>query len=89
MMLTASDPAFQRFFRITMSDYIKVWQLTPDTILKRPRIANQRQAEGRFVPSRGIPSYTEGLARFHLWHGLAGSGVSSYSVVPRDRSDRE
>ena len=84
-----SDPVFQRFFRITMSDYIKVWQLTPDTILKRPRIANQRQAEGRFVPSRGIPSYTEGLSRLHLWHGLAGSGVPSYSVVPRDRSDRE
>jgi hypothetical protein len=54
-----NDPVFQRFFRITMSDYMEVWQLTPDTILKRPRIANQRQAEGRFVHSRGIPSYTE------------------------------
>ena len=54
-----NDPVFQRFFRITMSDYIKVWQLTPDTILKRPRIANQRQEDGRFVHSHGIPSYTE------------------------------
>jgi hypothetical protein len=36
-----------------------VWQLTPETILKRPRVANQRQPEGRFVHSRGIPSYTE------------------------------
>lgn len=53
------DPAFQRFFRITVTDYMKRWQLEPATILKRPRIANQHQAEGRFVQSRGIPSYTE------------------------------
>jgi len=58
------DPAFQRFSRITMSDYIKAWQLEPETILQRPRIANQRQAEGRFVNSRGIPSYTEGTKDF-------------------------
>jgi len=59
-----NDPAFQRFFRITMNDYIQAWQLAPDEILNRPRIANQRQAEGRFVHSRGIPSYTEGTKDF-------------------------
>ena len=59
-----NDPAFQRFFQVTMSDYIKAWQLEPDVITKRPRIANQRQAEGRFVHSRGIPSYTEGSKDF-------------------------
>lgn len=58
------DPVFQRFFHITMSDYVQSWQLTPDKILTRPRIANQRQAEGRFVQSRGIPSYTEGAKDF-------------------------
>jgi len=58
------DPVFRRFFRITMSDYIQSWQLTPDKILTRPRIANQRQTEGRFVHSRGIPSYTEGTKDF-------------------------
>ena len=84
-----NDPTFQRFFRITMGDYIKAWQLTPDTILKRPRIANQRQAEGRFVHSRGIPSYTEGSKRLHLWCGPAGRGVQGRSVVQRDRGERE
>ncbi len=59
-----NDPVFQRFFRITMSDYIQAWQLAPEKILTRPRIANQRQAEGRFVQSRGIPSYTEGTKDF-------------------------
>jgi hypothetical protein len=51
------DPAFHRFFRITMGDYISAWQLTPKTILKRPRIANQHQTEGcSFTPvaSRAI-----------------------------------
>jgi hypothetical protein len=59
-----NDPVFQHFYRITMSDYIQAWQLVPDKILTRPRIVNQRQAEGRFVESRGIPSYTEGTKDF-------------------------
>jgi hypothetical protein len=59
-----NDPVFQRFFHITMSDYIQAWQLAPEKILTRPRIANQLQAEGRFVHSRGIPSYTEGTKDF-------------------------
>lgn len=59
-----NDPAFQNFFRITMTDYLKAWQLEPDTILKRSRIANQRQGEGQFVHSRGIPSYSEGSKDF-------------------------
>lgn len=59
-----NDPAFQRFFRTTMSDYIQAWQLASGKILNRPRIANQRQAKGRFVQSRGIPSYTEGAKDF-------------------------
>jgi len=60
----STDPVFQRFFRITMSNYIEAWQLEPETILNRPRIANQRQSEGRFVHARGIPSYTEGSQDF-------------------------
>jgi hypothetical protein len=59
-----NDPVFERFFRLTSSDYIKRWQLEPGTILKRPRIANQRQVIGKFVQSRGIPSYTEGSKDF-------------------------
>jgi hypothetical protein len=60
----SKDPIFQRFFHITTSNYIEAWQLEPETILKRPRIANQRQAKGRFVQARGIPSYTEGSQDF-------------------------
>jgi hypothetical protein len=85
------DPVFQRFFRVTMDDYIKAWQLTPDTILKRPRIANQRQAEGRFVHSRGIPSYTEGSRDFIFGADLLASeyrAIQSFREIAATASDR-
>jgi hypothetical protein len=85
------DPAFQRFFRITMSDYITAWHLMPDTILKRPRIANQRQAEGRFVHSRGIPSYTEGMKDFIMGTDLLASefrAIRSFQEIALAPSDR-
>jgi hypothetical protein len=84
-----NDPIFQRFFRITMSDYIRAWQLGPETILKRPRIANQRQAEGRFVHSRGIPSYTEGSKDFIFGTDLLAAeyrAMRSFAEVASDRS---
>jgi hypothetical protein len=87
-----NDPAFQRFFRITMSDYLKAWQLTPDTVLKRPRIANQRQAEGRFVHSRGIPSYTEGSRDFIFGTDLLASeyrAIRSFKEITASASDRK
>jgi hypothetical protein len=84
-----NDPVFQRFFRVTMSDYIKAWQLAPDTILKRPRIANQRLAAGRFVHSRGIPSYTEGSKDFIFGTDLLAAeyrAMSSFAEVASDKS---
>jgi hypothetical protein len=59
-----TDPNFQRFARITMTDYVSTWQLEPRTILTRPRIANRRLSKGQFVDSRGIPSYSEGTKDF-------------------------
>ncbi len=86
------DPAFRRFFRISMGDYLKAWQLTSKTILKRPRIANQRQSEGRFVHSRGIPSYTEGSSDFIFGADLLASeyrAIRSYKEIATNASDRE
>jgi hypothetical protein len=85
-------PAFQRFFRITMGDYMTAWQLTPGTILKRPRIANQRQAEGHFVHSRGIPSYTEGSSDFIFGADLLASeyrAIRSFKEIAASPRDRE
>ena len=85
-------PAFQSFFRITMEDYIRTWQLTPDTILKRPRIANRRQAQGRFVHARGIPSYTEGSRDFIFGADLLASeyrAIQSFKEIAASPSDRK
>lgn len=86
-----SDPVFQRFFRITMTNYMRVWQLTPDTILTRPRIANQRQTEGRFVSSRGIPSYTEESTDFIFGTDLLASeyrAIESFQQIASNPADR-
>ncbi len=87
-----NDPGFQRFFRITMTDYMRVWQLTPDTILTRPRIANQRQAGGRFVHSRGIPSYTEDSKDFIFGTDLLASeyrAMQSFQEIASTTADRK
>ncbi|QNI30651.1 hypothetical protein H7849_16095 [Alloacidobacterium dinghuense] len=84
-----NDPVFQRFFRITMSDYIQAWQLAQDKILTRPRIANQRQAEGRFVQSRGIPSYTEGTKDFIFGTDLLAAeyrAIRSFNQITNDKA---
>lgn len=84
-----NDPVFQRFFRITMSDYIHAWQLAPDKILTRPRIANQRQTEGRFVHSRGIPSYTEGTKDFIFGTDLLAAeyrAIRSFNEITNDKA---
>lgn len=82
------DPAFQRFSRITMTDYLKVWQLEPDNILKRPRIANQRLATGKFVDARGIPSYSEGSKDFIVGTDLLAAeyrAMISYGEIADDQ----
>jgi hypothetical protein len=85
------DPDFQRFIRVTMTDYMRAWQLTPDAILTRPRIANQRQTKGRFVHSRGIPSYTEGSKNFIFGADLLASeyrAIQSFQEIASTASDR-
>ena len=61
-----SDPEFERFFEATANSYISAWQLQPGRILSRPRIMNRRLQTGKFVNSRGIPSYTEGRSDFNV-----------------------
>jgi hypothetical protein len=86
-----NDPRMQFFFRKTMTDYIQQWQLNPDSILNRPRIANQRLREGKFVASRGIPSYTEGTSDFILGSDLLAAeyrAMRSYNEIASTAEDR-
>ncbi len=84
-----TSPIFRNFLRITMSDYLRLWQLEPGMLLTRPRIANQRQAKGQFVEARGIPSYSEGTKDFILGADLLAAeyrAMQSYQEIARDTS---
>ncbi len=59
-----NDPKLRLFYTKTLTDYLTEWQLRPETILTRPRIANRRLEKGEFVDARGIPSYSEGPKNF-------------------------
>ena len=79
-----SDPQLQRFFRATLTDYIEQWQLHPGSILARQRILNRKLSRGRFVDSRGIPSYSEGAKDFTVGADLLASeyrAIRSYSEI--------
>ncbi len=86
------DPRFREFFRRTVKDYVTRWQLQPEKILHRPRIANQRLESGKFVHSRGIPSYSEGPKDFIFGADLLAAeyrGLRSFqeiAVTPQDKA---
>jgi hypothetical protein len=61
-----SDPVFLTFYRHTMTDYIRRWQLEPANVISRPRIMNRRLESGKFVDARGIPGYTESRKEFNV-----------------------
>ena len=86
------DPRIQSFFRETMTDYINQWQLSPDKILKRPRIANQSLSKGKFVNSRGIPSYSEGPKDFIFGTDLLAAeyrAMRVYQQIAVSQKDKE
>jgi hypothetical protein len=87
-----SDPRLQLFFRKTLTDYIAQWQLEPEAILTRPRIANQRLASGQFVASRGIPSYIEGPKNFVLGTDQLAAeyrAIRSYQEIAAQPEDKQ
>jgi hypothetical protein len=53
------DPAFDRFFRITLNEYLERWQLDPETIMHRPAFLNLKPDTRKYTYARGIPSYDE------------------------------
>lgn len=84
-----TSPIFHNFSRITLSDYLRAWQLYPAMLLTRPRIANQRTTEGRFIDARGIPSYSEGTKDFIFGADLLAAeyrAMRSYQEVPENGS---
>ncbi len=64
--------AFDRFYRLTMTEYLDRWQLRPATVMHRPGMPNLRPTASRFAKSRGIPSYDEGQGELRLGSDLLG-----------------
>ena len=86
------DPRLREFFRKTLTDYMTQWQLQPETILTRPRIANRRLKEGKFVDARGIPSYSEGRKDFNVGTDLLAAeyrAIRSYQEIAASPADKQ
>jgi hypothetical protein len=86
------DPKMQRFFAKTLTEYMTEWQLQPETILTRPRIANRRLEKGKFVDARGIPSYTEGPKNFIVGADLLAAeyrAIRSYQDIVSGPVDKQ
>ncbi len=50
---------FDRFYRLTLNEYIGRWHLQPNRIADRPGLMNLKPAATRFRQTRGLPSYDE------------------------------
>jgi hypothetical protein len=61
-----SNPVFLGFYRHTMTEYIRRWQLEPGNVPSRPRIMNRRLDSGKFLDAGGIPGYTESRKDFNI-----------------------
>jgi hypothetical protein len=76
-----SSPLFQEYFRKTATSYLDTWDLLPGSILSRERIMNQHLAKGRYVHTRGIPSYTEGRDDFTLGADLIAAEYRAFESL--------
>ena len=85
------DRQFQTFFRATLSGFIERWQLQPASILARQRILNRKLTKGKFVDSRGIPSYSEGTRDFTVGADLLAAeyrAIRSYAEIASSKQDK-
>lgn len=81
-----TDPAFVRFYKRTVHDYVKRWDLGPDTIMTRQRIMNVRgryYPANRFQKNRGIPSYEESNTDFVAAVDLLAAQYAGYLAYAR------
>ncbi|MCC6929402.1 MAG: hypothetical protein IT359_10470 [Gemmatimonadaceae bacterium] len=84
------DPAFDRFFRLTLKEYIERWQLQPDRIMHRPAFPNLRPGTVKYRKARGIPSYDEQQDSLVLGSDLLGmilNGFTTYARILAARGD--
>jgi hypothetical protein len=74
-----TDPAFDRFFRLTLHEYVEKWQLQPDRIMDRQAFMNLRPGTVKYRYARGIPSYDEQQEEISVSGDLV--GMNRFSMV--------
>ena len=75
---------FDRFFRLTLNEYIDRWQLQPDRIMSRPPLMNLRPSTLKYRNARGIPSYDESQEEISVSSDLIGmicNGFAKYAAI--------
>lgn len=89
------NPAFDRFFRLSLNEYIEKWQLQPDKIMNRPSLMNMPvppPENMRFKHARGLPSYDESMAGFSVNGDLIAmlyAGFLKYAEIQKIRGNME
>lgn len=79
-----TSPEFDRFFRLTLNEYVERWQLEPGKIMQRPAFLNRTAATVRFREARGIPSYDEAQEDMTVSADLlaiSANGFSTYAKI--------
>jgi hypothetical protein len=79
-----TDPVFDRFFSLTLNQFVERWQLQPERIMDRPAFMNLNPATIKYRFARGIPSYDEQQDDISVSGDLIGmvyNGFRTYSKI--------
>jgi hypothetical protein len=84
------DPVFDKFFQLTLNQYVEKWQLQPDKIMDRPAFMNLKPGTKKYRYARGIPSYDESQDDITVSGDLLGmiyNGYKTYAKMLKLRGD--
>lgn len=89
------NPQFERFFRLSLNEYIDRWQLQADQIMLRPALMNISAPDPdnmRFRYTRGLPSYEESVKGLTVTGDLIAviyKGFKAYADIQKIKGNPE
>ncbi len=85
-----NDQAFDKFFQLTLNQYVEKWQLQAEKIMDRPGMMNLKPETVKYKQARGIPSYDESQDNLAVSGDLLGmiyNGFKTYSKILKLRGE--
>ncbi len=82
-----TDSVFDRFFRLTLNQFVERWQLQPERIMDRPAFMNLKPTTIKYRYARGIPSYDEQQDDISVGGDLIGmiyNGFRTYAKILKE-----